>query len=103
MAKVATSAGFTREAVEGVDRAAAPADHPELLEGRLNVAVPSDRSKFTALHAAFRAGGTCVYVPRDVSVQAPLQTLTYVDREGLAVFPHTILVLEEGAELTFLD
>jgi Fe-S cluster assembly protein SufD len=86
---------------ESVD--AALENHPELLEGRLHSAVPFDRSKFTALHAAFRTGGTFVYVPRDVQVQAPLQTLTYVDRDGLAVFPHTILVLDEGAELTFID
>ena len=82
---------------------AALRDHPGLLEGRLNTAVSRDRSKFTALHAAFRSGGAFVYVPRDVQVQAPLQTLTYVDRDGLAVFPHTVLVLDEGAELTFID
>jgi Fe-S cluster assembly protein SufD len=82
---------------------AALADHPELLEGRLHAAVPADRTKFSALHAAFRTGGTFVHVPRDVHVEAPLQTLTYVDRDGLAVFPHTILVLDEGAELTFID
>jgi Fe-S cluster assembly protein SufD len=82
---------------------AALQDHPELLEGRLHSAVPADRTKFTALQAAFRTGGTFVYVPRDVHVEAPLQTLTYVDRDGLAVFPHTILVLDEGAELTFID
>jgi Fe-S cluster assembly protein SufD len=86
---------------ESVD--AALQDHPELLEGRLHAAVPAERSKFTALQAAFRSGGTFVYVPRDVQVQAPLETLTYVDRDRLAVFPHTILVLDEGAELTFID
>src|SRR5439155_14285479 len=31
------------------------------------------------------------------------QTLTYVDRDHLAVFPHTLIVLEEGSELTFID
>jgi Fe-S cluster assembly protein SufD len=86
---------------ESID--AALRDHPELLEGRLHSAVSADRSKFTALHAAFRSGGTFVYVPKDVHVRAPLQSLTYVDRSGLAVFPHTLLVLDEGANLTFID
>ena len=42
-------------------------------------------------------------VPKGVRVQAPMEALTYVDRSGLAVFPHTLLILEEGAELTFID
>jgi Fe-S cluster assembly protein SufD len=84
-----------------LDRAAA--DHPQLVEQHLHSLVPPERTKFTALHAAFRTGGTFVYVPRNVQVPLPLQTLTYLDEEGAAVFPHTLIVLEEGAELTFLD
>jgi Fe-S cluster assembly protein SufD len=76
---------------------------PNLLANRLHAAVPSDRSRFTALHAAFRTGGTFVHVPAGVKVDLPLQSLTYVDHDGLAVFPHTVIALEEGAELTFID
>ncbi|HEX2069645.1 MAG TPA: Fe-S cluster assembly protein SufD, partial [Actinomycetota bacterium] len=77
--------------------------HESVLEGRLHNAVSLERSRFTALHAAFRSGGTFVYVPRNVRVELPLQTLTYADRDHLAVFPHTAIVLDEGAELTFID
>jgi Fe-S cluster assembly protein SufD len=76
---------------------------PELLADRLHGAVPVDRSRFTALHAAFRSGGAFVFVPKDVRVALPLQVLTYVDRDRMAVFPHTVIVLEEGAELSFID
>ena len=77
--------------------------HETLLDGHLHGAVPTGRTRFTALHGAFRTGGTFVHVPAGVSVELPLQTLTFVDRDGLAVFPHTVLVLEEGAELTYID
>ena len=77
--------------------------HESLLEGRLHEAVSLERSRFTALHAAFRSGGTFVYVPPDVRVELPLQTLTYADRDHLAVFPHTVIALDQGAELTFID
>jgi Fe-S cluster assembly protein SufD len=76
---------------------------PELLEGRLHGLVPTARTKFTALHGAFRTGGSFVYVPADVRVELPLQSLVYVDRDGLAVFPHTVIILEEGADLTYID
>jgi Fe-S cluster assembly protein SufD len=84
-----------------LDEAAATA--PELLEGRLHGLVPSGRTRFTALHGAFRSGGTFVHVPRATKVELPLQSLVYVDRDELAVFPHTVIVLEEGAELTYID
>jgi Fe-S cluster assembly protein SufD len=74
-----------------------------LLAGRLHHAVPTDRTRFTALHGAFRSGGTFVHVPMNTRVELPMQALTYVDRDGVAVFPHTVLVTEEGAELTFID
>jgi Fe-S cluster assembly protein SufD len=77
--------------------------YPHLVEPHLHTLVPTDRSRFTALHGAFRTGGTFLYVPPDVAVEMPLQTLTYLDAEGAAVFPHTLLVAERGAEVTFID
>jgi Fe-S cluster assembly protein SufD len=84
-----------------LDRAAVT--HPGLVERHLHHLVAADRTKFTALHAAYRTGGTLVYVPRDVRVELPLQTLVYADADGAAVFPHTVIVAEAGAEVTFID
>jgi Fe-S cluster assembly protein SufD len=77
--------------------------YPELVEPHLHELVPTDRTRFTALHAAFRTGGTFLYVPADVAIELPLQTLTYLDAEGAAVFPHTLLIAERGAEVTLID
>lgn len=81
----------------------AAAGHPDLIERYLHDLVPLDRTRFTALHAAFRTGGTFLHVPRDTKVDLPLQTLTYVDADGAAVFPHTLIVVEAGAEVTFIE
>jgi len=77
--------------------------HPDLVEPHLHSLVPTDRTTFTALHGAFRTGGTFLYVPPDVSVELPLQTLSYLDADGAAVFPHTLIVAERGSEITFID
>jgi Fe-S cluster assembly protein SufD len=81
----------------------ATVDHADIVERYLHAIVPSDRTKFTALHAAFRSGGTFVYVPPGVTVELPLQTLTYLAQDGAAVFPHTLLVVGDDAEVTFID
>ena len=78
-------------------------EHPELVEPYLHALVPTDRTKFTALHGAFRTGGTFLYVPPAVTVELPLQTLTFLDADGAAVFPHTLLVAGEDAEVSFID
>lgn len=78
-------------------------EHPDLVERTLHALVPTSRTKFTALHGAFRSGGTFVYVPPAVSVELPLQTLTYLDADGAAVFPHTLIVADEDSEVTFID
>jgi Fe-S cluster assembly protein SufD len=85
----------------GLDRALL--EHSELLEKRLHRLVPAERTKFLALHAAFRTGGLFVYVPADVKVELPLQSLVYVDSQGLAVFPHTVIVAEQGSEVTVIE
>jgi Fe-S cluster assembly protein SufD len=77
--------------------------HPELVEPHLHRLVPYDRTKFTALHGAFRTGGTFLYVPPGVTVEAPLQTVTYLDEDGAGVFPHTLVVVGDDAEVTFID
>ncbi len=81
----------------------AAAEHPELVEPHLHRLVPTARTKFTALHGAFRTGGTFLHVPADTQVELPLQTVTFLDADGAAVFPHTLVVVERGAEVTFID
>ena len=59
--------------------------------------------KFAALHGAFLSGGTFLYVPRNVVIDLPLQTLTYFDSADLAMFTHTLVVLEEGASVRLIE
>ncbi|HYH28019.1 MAG TPA: Fe-S cluster assembly protein SufD [Actinomycetota bacterium] len=77
--------------------------HPDLVEKRLHALVPIDRSKLVAQHAAFRTGGLLLYVPAGVAVELPLQSFTYVDGSDVAVFPHTLIVAEQDAEVTLIE
>ena len=102
---VMTTSGQDLEA-KGVvfcDLDVAAEKYGDLVDEHLHALVPTDRTLFTALHGAFRTGGTFLYVPPDVSVEMPLQTLTYLDADGAAVFPHTLLIADRGAEVTLID
>src|SRR5512132_2831247 len=87
----------------GQDLDGAAESHADLVERTLHTLVPTDRTKFTALHGAFRTGGTFLYVPRDVRLELPLQTVTSLHDDRTAVFPHTLLIADEGSDVTFID
>jgi Fe-S cluster assembly protein SufD len=59
--------------------------------------------KFAALHGAFFSGGTFLYVPRGVMIDLPLQTLTYFDTPNVAMFMHSLIVVEEGAAVKLIE
>lgn len=60
-------------------------------------------SKFAALHAAFWSGGAFLYVPRGVEIELPLQAMSFADAPGLGLFNHSLVVLEPGSQVTFIE
>ena len=78
-------------------------EYPELLQKYLGTAVATDENKFAALHYALWNGGTFLYVPRNVKVEAPLQTVVYQSQGKYAGYHHTLVVAEEGASVTLVE
>ena len=63
---------------------------------------PNDH-KFAALHGAVWSGGSFVYVPKGVSVTIPLQPYFRLNAPGAGQFEHTLIIVEEGAYLHFIE
>ncbi len=59
--------------------------------------------KFWALAQAAWTGGTFLYVPADVAVDAALLARSTVERGNVAYFPLTLVLAERGARVTLLD
>ena len=55
------------------------------------------------LHDAFLPGGAFIRVPAGVVVDLPIVVLHWSDGDGLASFPHTLVVADEQSEVTVLD
>lgn len=77
--------------------------YPELVEKHLGRQVPIESGKFAALNAALFSGGVFLYVPKGVEISTPIHTLYHGGRDRSAVFPRTLVVLEEGASATLID
>ena len=65
--------------------------------------VPPTDHKFAALHGAVWSGGSFVYVPAGVHVEFPLQSYFRLNAAGAGQFEHTLIVLEPGADLHFVE
>lgn len=79
-------------------------DHADLVKKYyMTEAVTKDEHKLTALHAALMNGGVFVYVPKNVQIEAPLQTLFWQEDNELALFNHVIVVADEGSSVTYVE
>ncbi len=66
-------------------------------------AVSVDEHRLTALHAALMNGGIFVYVPRNVQVETPIQTVIWQEDPTKAMFNHVIVVADENSSLTYVE
>jgi Fe-S cluster assembly protein SufD len=73
------------------------------LEGVLGAASDASPDAFTLLHDAFLAGGAYIRVPQGVTVEHPIVVLHWSEGDGLVSFPHTLVVAEDGAQVTVFD
>ncbi len=60
-------------------------------------------NKFTALNAAFWNGGMFVYIPENTEIALPLHALHWIDDTRIVHNPHTIVVVGQGASVTYFD
>lgn len=77
-------------------------EHPDLLREHFFTEVSTEEHKFTALHAAFHSDDVFVYVPKGVEVEIPFEAVHSLAAGG-SVFPHTTIVVDEQASVTFVD
>jgi len=63
---------------------------------------PQDH-KFAALHGAVWSGGSFVYVPEGIEVKFPLQSYFRLNAPGAGQFEHTLIIVEKGASLHFIE
>ena len=75
----------------------------KMIEEHFMKLVPPTDHKFAALHGAVWSGGSFVYVPKGVKVEIPLQSYFRLNAKGAGQFEHTLIIVDEGAQLHFIE
>lgn len=78
--------------------------HPDLVAKYfMTEGVRVDEDRLSALNAALTNGGAFLYVPKNVQVKDPLQAIFTMEQANGALYHHTIIVADEGSEVTFIE
>lgn len=59
--------------------------------------------KFASLHLAMVQAGVVIHVPRGVTLAQPVEIFHWAAGANTAIFPHTLIVTEDNAELIVID
>jgi Fe-S cluster assembly protein SufD len=60
-------------------------------------------AKFAALHKSFVQAGTFLWIPRGLEITDPFEVFHLVQGDGVAVFPHTLVIAEDNSRVTLLE
>ena len=91
------------EGIIYTDMDSAVIEYPELVREYFMKAMEIDYHKFIALHVAVWSGGSFVYIPKNKKVQMPLQSYFRLNSPESGQFEHTLIIVDEGASLHFIE
>jgi Fe-S cluster assembly protein SufB len=78
-------------------------EYAQLIRERFMTLITPGDHKFAALHGAVWSGGSFVYVPRGVKMDFPLQSYFRLNAKGAGQFEHTLIIVEDEADLHFIE
>ena len=94
---------LTDQGVVYTDMETALVEYEDIVREYFMTLVPPKDHKFAALHGAVWSGGSFVYVPEGVQVKIPLQSYFRLNAAGAGQFEHTLIIVEKGASLHFIE
>ena len=87
----------------GIEEALQVPEWEAIIREKFMTLIPPTDHKFAALHGAVWSGGSFVYVPKGVKLDFPLQSYFRLNAKGAGQFEHTLIVVEDDADLHFIE
>ncbi|MDO5089379.1 MAG: Fe-S cluster assembly protein SufB [Leptotrichiaceae bacterium] len=94
---------LTKQGVVYTDIETALNEYEDIIKEYFMKLITVNDHKFAALHGAVWSGGSFVYVPKGVKVSMPLQSYFRLNAAEAGQFEHTLIIVEEGADLHFIE
>ncbi|MEE8722726.1 MAG: Fe-S cluster assembly protein SufB [Eggerthellaceae bacterium] len=78
-------------------------EYADLIHEKFMTLITPRDHKFAALHGAVWSGGSFVYVPKGTKLDYPLQSYFRLNAKGAGQFEHTLIIVEDDADLHFIE
>ena len=93
---------LAKQGVVFTDFRDAEKNHADLLKKLIGKIVKPEDGKFAALASALSQNGVLLYVPKNVTVEAPLHSVLWGPGADLAFFSHLLVYVDDGASVTYV-
>src|SRR5690625_1822763 len=98
------SESLTKQGVIFTDIFTAIQEHGDLVKKYyMTEAAQINDHKLAGLHAALMNGGVFVYVPENLEIDVPLQTIFWQEDDELALVNHVLVVAEKNSSVTYVE
>lgn len=77
--------------------------YPELFRQYFSTVVPIEDNKFSALNSAVWSGGSFVYIPKNVTVELPLQAYFRLNVANIGQFERSLIIADEGSRVHYVE
>ena len=77
--------------------------YPELVKKYFGKIVLPGENKFTALNAAVFSGGSFIYVPKNTTLDRPLQSYFRINSKNMGQFERTLIIVDDNSSLHYVE
>ena len=77
--------------------------YPELVKKYFSKIVKYDENKFTALNGSCFSGGSFIYIPKNTTLDRPLQSYFRISSEKLGQFERTLIIVDDNSSLHYIE
>ncbi len=77
--------------------------YPELIKKYFGKIVSRDENKFAALNSAVFSGGSFIYIPKNTTLDRPLQSYFRINSKNMGQFERTLIIVDDNSSLHYVE
>lgn len=78
-------------------------EYPDIVEKYFGKIVSNDENKFAALNGAVFSGGSFIYIPKNTTLDRPLQSYFRINSRNMGQFERTLIVVDDNSSLHYIE
>lgn len=77
--------------------------YPDLVQKYFGKIVSNHENKFAALNSAVFSGGSFIYIPKNTSLDRPLQSYFRINSRNMGQFERTLIIVDDNSSLHYIE